>query len=348
MAVRGKVAVGVNGYGTIGRRVAWAAGLQPDMELVGVVKTKPDYAAAQAMSAGIPVYVPGEAEAERFRKAGLEVSGTIRDLLREVDVIVDATPDGVGATYSKLYREAGVKAIFQGGEEASVAQVSFSALCNYDEAVGKDSARVVSCNTTGLLRSICAINSAVGVRAVNAFLVRRAADMHEVKRGPINSVVLNPPRVPSHHAGDVRTVLPWLDITTAAVVVPTTLMHVHYVTMKLKGNASREEVLDALRSSPRVLVVSASKSGVEGTSQIIDAARHIRPRGDVPELVVFEESVLSKGDEVSFIQAVHQESIVVPENVDAIRALTGLSDGEQSVKLTNYALGIGKLPGLSL
>jgi glyceraldehyde-3-phosphate dehydrogenase (NAD(P)) len=51
---------------------------------------------------------------------------------------------------------------------------------------------------------------------------------------------------------------------------------------------------------------------------------------------------------VSFVQAVHQESIVVPENVDAVRALTGLSDGERSVKLTNYALGIGKLPGLFL
>lgn len=345
--MRGKVAVGVNGYGTIGRRVAWAVGLQPDMELVGVVKTKPDYAALQAMSAGIPVYVPGEAEAERFRRAGLEVKGTLRDLLREVDVIVDATPDGVGATYAKLYREAGVKAVFQGGEEASVAQVSFSALCNYDEAVGKDSARVVSCNTTGLLRSICAVNSAIGVRSVNAFLVRRAADMHEVKRGPINSIVLSPPKVPSHHAGDARTVLPWLDITTAAVVVPTTLMHVHYVTMKLRREASREEVLEALRSSPRVLVVSASRSGVEGTSQIIDAARHVRPRGDVPELVVFEESITVKGEEVSLIQAVHQESIVVPENVDAIRALTDLSDGASSIKLTNSALSLGKLPGLS-
>lgn len=345
--MRSRAAVGVNGFGTIGRRVAWAASQQRDMEVVGVVKTKPDYAAMQAASAGLPLYVPGEREAEAFRRAGLEVRGALRDLLKEVDVIVDATPDGVGATYAKAYSEAGVRAIFQGGEEASVAKVSFSALCNYDEAVDKESVRVVSCNTTGLLRSICALNSAIGVKSVNAFLVRRAADLQEVKRGPVNAIVLNPARVPSHHAGDVRSVLPWLEISTAAVVVPTTLMHVHYVNVRLRGAATREEVIEALRASPRVLVVSSSRSGVESTAQLIDAARHVRPRGDIPELVVFEESVSVRGEEASFIQAVHQESIVVPENVDAIRASLGMADAEESVRATNEALGIGRLPGLA-
>lgn len=340
--MKGRVAVGVNGFGTIGRRVAWAVGLQDDMELVGVVKTRPDYAALQAAEAGIPLYVPGEAEAERFRKAGLEVRGTLRDLLKDVDVVVDATPDGVGATYRKAYAEAGVKAVFQGGEEASVAEVSFSALCNYDEALGRGSARVVSCNTTGLLRSICALSSAIGVRRVNAFLVRRAADMHEVKRGPINSVVLSPPKVPSHHAADVRSVLPWLDITTAAVVVPTTLMHVHYVTVSLSREASREEVLEALRASPRILVLSSSRTGIESTSQLMDASRHVRPRGDLPELVVFEETVTVRGSEASFVQAVHQESIVVPENVDAIRSLAELADSRTSISKTDSSLSLRK------
>jgi glyceraldehyde-3-phosphate dehydrogenase (NAD(P)) len=43
-----KIRIGVNGFGTIGKRVAEAVRLQPDMELVGVVKTKPDYGAVYA------------------------------------------------------------------------------------------------------------------------------------------------------------------------------------------------------------------------------------------------------------------------------------------------------------
>jgi glyceraldehyde-3-phosphate dehydrogenase (NAD(P)) len=40
------------------------------------------------------------------------------------------------------------------------------------------------------------------------------------------------------------------------------------------------------------------------------------------------------------IQAVHQEAIVIPENIDAIRASFGLCDGDSSIQKTNEALGI--------
>ncbi|MEM4829587.1 MAG: glyceraldehyde-3-phosphate dehydrogenase, partial [Zestosphaera sp.] len=51
-----KVRVGVNGYGTIGKRVAWAISLQPDMELVGVVKTKPNWETLSAVKRGLRIY----------------------------------------------------------------------------------------------------------------------------------------------------------------------------------------------------------------------------------------------------------------------------------------------------
>ena len=35
------IKVGINGYGTIGKRVAEAVTLQDDMEIIGIVKTKP-------------------------------------------------------------------------------------------------------------------------------------------------------------------------------------------------------------------------------------------------------------------------------------------------------------------
>ncbi len=338
-----KVRVGINGLGTIGRRIAEAIQLQDDMELVGAVKTRPDVYARQTVARGISLYAPSQDVAEAFDSAGVRVSGTLEDLLDRVDVIVDATPGGVGERYARVYREKGVKALFQGGEKAHVAEASFSTLCNYEESLGKNSLRVVSCNTTGLLRLICTLHREIGVKSVRAVLVRRAADPREVKKGPINSINISPIKLPSHHALDVKEVLPWLDIKTAAVVVPTTLMHVHNVTLKLSRDVSKDEVVEALERAPRIMLLDSEATGIKSTAQIMDAARYMRPRGDVPELVVFADSISVDGAEVMLWQAVHQESIVVPENIDAIRAVARLAETmEETLRKTDSSLGLTK------
>ena len=339
--------VAVNGFGTIGKRVAAAVRLQPDMELVGVAKVTPDYGAELAVKMGYSLYVP-EDRLKAFEERGVRVAGTLEDLLSKADVVVDATPGGVGAKYKPLYERFGVKMVFQGGEKPDVAEVSFNTLCNYEEALGRRSVRVVSCNTTGLLRALCSLNKAFGLRQVRATIVRRAADPKEVKRGPVNAIVPDPAKLPSHHAVDVKTVLRDLDIVTAAVVVPTTLMHVHVVYARLSRSASREDVIRVFEEAPRIVLVSAG-AGVKSTADIIEMARDMgRPRYDVPELVVWEDSVTVSGDEVMWMQAVHQESIVVPENVDAIRAVARLAESaEDTIRVTDQTLGLGRtrLPG---
>jgi glyceraldehyde-3-phosphate dehydrogenase (NAD(P)) len=57
---------------------------------------------------------------------------------------------------------------------------------------------------------------------------------------------------------------------------------------------------------------------------------------------VWKESVNLKGTKLNYIQAVHQESDVVPENVDAIRAMFQLMDSEKSISETDKTLNIGK------
>ena len=341
-----RIRVGVNGFGTIGKRVAEAIRLQPDMELVGVVKTRPDYGAVYAVKNGIRLYTLRE-NVDKFREKGIEVAGSLEDLLSNVDVIVDATPGGIGASYKPVYEKAGVKMIFQGGEKAEVAEVSFSTLCNYERALGKRSARVVSCNTTALLRSICTLNRVARVKSVRATIVRRAADPKETKRGPVNAIVPNPAKMPSHHGPDVQTVLPWLDIVTSAVVVPTTLMHVHVVYARLETKITPDDVLSAFENAPRIVLVS-SELGLKSTADIVEYMRDIgRKRYDMPELAIWLESITVRDNEVMWMQAVHQESIVVPENIDAIRALMETArTADETIKLTDKALGLlrGRLP----
>ncbi|MET1101953.1 MAG: type II glyceraldehyde-3-phosphate dehydrogenase [Pyrodictiaceae archaeon] len=336
-----RIKVGVNGYGTIGKRVADAILRQPDMELVGIVKTRPDYVAYHAVKRGIRLYtLSGTVKA--FEDKGLPVEGTLEDLLGKVDVIVDATPGGTGRKYKDLYKKYGVKAVFQGGEKADVAEASFSTLCNYNEVLGKNSLRVVSCNTTGLLRGICSIMKHLGIKKVHAVIIRRGADPKETKRGPINAIVPDPTSIPSHHALDVKTVLPWLDIMTAAVVVPTTLMHVHVVTLKLANVTSRDRITEILLEAPRILLIDGEK-GFRSTADIVEFFRDYgRSRYDIPELVIWEDSITVNGDEVTWIQAVHQEAIVIPENIDAIRALMNSASLEETLNITDKSLGILK------
>ncbi|MGC8566609.1 MAG: type II glyceraldehyde-3-phosphate dehydrogenase [Caldisphaera sp.] len=340
--MKNKIRVAINGFGTIGKRVAIAVNKQDDMEVSGIVKKKPDYNALYAFNKGFKLYVSSEKDIQLFKKSGLEVRGTLNELLKESDIVIDSTPDGIGESYKQLYKTFSINAIFQGGEKPEIAEKSFNSLCNYDETYGKKYLRVVSCNTTGLLRSICPLSQIAQIDKVNAILIRRGADPQEIKKGPINSIVLNPPHLPSHHAHDVKSVLPWINISTAAVVVPTTLMHIHHVNIRFQENIKKDEILETLIKTPRIILVNSKNTGIESTAQIIDAARLSRERGDLNELIIFEDSISVDHNEVQYFQAVHQESIVVPENIDAVRASLGIASKEESITETDRKLGINK------
>jgi len=335
------IRVGVIGYGTIGKRVADAVARQRDMVLVGIAKTRPDYVAEVAARKGYRIYVP-KSEVEKFERAGINVEGTIEDLVKLVDVVVDATPKGVGAANRvALYDGSGVKVVFQGGEKPSVAEVSFSALANYSRAVNKRYLRVVSCNTTAITRIIAALRLwNIDVEKVRVFIVRRGADPHEHKRGPINDFVLDPPSIPSHHAEDVKTVIPDIDIVTCAIAAPVTIAHIHFFYALLRDRVPRDDVLEALYRTPRILVLESSR-GFVSASKVVEWARDIgRTRADIPENIVFLDTVSVKGRELFLTMAVHQESIVIPENIDAIRASMGVSDAWSSIKMTDESLGL--------
>ncbi len=332
--------VGIHGYGTIGKRVADALLKQSDITLVGVTKRTPDYVAKAAFSKGIKIYVP-EGREEDFERAGIKVAGTCDDLFSSTDLIVDCTPGGIGKENKKEYERHGIKAIFQGGEKHSVAGFSFNAYVNYEKAMGRSFVRVVSCNTTALLRTLYALSRISKIEEAFAAIVRRATDPNDSKKGPINAIEPSIP-VPSHHGPDVQTVMP-IKISTMAVKVPTTLMHVHMVKVKTSFKVKREDVLEAFSSLPRILVLPSSL-GLKSTAQIIEMARDFgRPRYDLYEIFVWEDSISVEGNEVYYYQGVHQEADVIPENVDAIRAMFELEEKWKSIEKTDRSLGIGKL-----
>lgn len=332
------VKVAINGYGTIGKRVADAVVQQGDMEIIGVTKRRPTFEAKMAIKNGFAFYAASEEFIKGFEEEKIPVVGVLSDLLSAADIVIDCTPKKSG--YLDTYKKANIKAIFQGGEKHALTGLSFNALANYSEAIGADYVRVVSCNTTGLCRTLYPLESAFGIDNVTAVMIRRGADPWDSKNGPINAIepVL---KVPSHHGPDVQSVMPNLNIQTTAVKVPTTIMHLHSIIAKLKNPTKTEDVIDLWDKSPRIKFV-CSKHGIKSTAQIMELAKDMgKKRSDLFEIAVWRDGVHVVDNVLYYYQAIHQESDVVPENIDAIRAMCNLeADKMASIKKTNEAMGI--------
>jgi len=311
------------------------------MKLVGVAKVKPDYKARSAIEKGYRVFAADEKGRKAFQEAGIGFAGLSRDLVSEADIVVDATPEDVGSQNKLMYVSLGKKAIFQGGEEHEIAGTSFVAQCNFDEAIGKRYVRVVSCNTTALCRVLHSIDQRFGITKANVVIARRAADPDESSKGPIDSVVLDPVSIPSHHGPDVNTVLPGFPVISMAMKIPTTHMHLHSLIVSVKGDYSTNDVIDKLSKTPRIMFVESKRDGIKSTGNVMDLAREMgRPRNDLYEAVIWRDSIKVIGKEVYLFMAVHQEAIVTPENIDAIRAVMKTKGGSESIRMTNSALKI--------
>jgi glyceraldehyde-3-phosphate dehydrogenase (NAD(P)) len=333
--------VAINGYGTIGRRVADAVVAQPDMELAGVAKTRPNYEAELADRKNYPLYAAIEDRVSRFEEAGIDLAGTVDELVDDADIVVDACPSGIGAENRDLYEGYDTPAIYQGGEDADLVDTSFNARGNFEDAVDADHVRVVSCNTTGLSRLLAPLREEFGVEKARVTLVRRGGDPAQSGRGPINDILPNPITLPSHHGPDVKTIFPDLAIDTLGLKVPATLMHTHSVNVTLESEPSADEVRDLLAEESRLFMIRPGM-GIDGAGKALDYADDLgRERGDLFENAVWSESVSMEGDDLYLFQAIHQESDVVPENVDAVRAMLGLADRDESIATTDETLGIG-------
>lgn len=335
------IQVGVVGYGTIGKRVADAVVAQRDMEIVGVAKTSPNFEAETAVSKGYNLYAAVEERRELFDDAGIPVAGDLDGLVEAADVIVDATPSGIGAQNRDVYEAHDTPAIYQGGEDADVADTSFNARANYEDAIGADHVRVVSCNTTGLSRLLAPLREEYGVEKARVTLVRRGGDPGQTGRGPIDDILPDPVSLPSHHGPDVKTIFPDISIDTLGLKVPATLMHMHSVNVTLESDADAEAVRDLLAGESRTFLIPGY-AGIDGSGKLKEFALDSgRSRGDVWENCIWEDSIAIRGNDLYLFQAIHQESDVVPENVDAIRAITDSASKAESIATTNETLGMG-------
>jgi len=335
------IKVAVNGYGVIGKRVAEAIALQTDMELVGICDVATDWRIKMANVKDIPVYGLDQGTIVKMKAAGIDTLGILDELLDQVDIVVDCAPKRFGAQNADRYRKANVKFIVQGGEKHDTTGFSFVAESNYEKAIGKQAARVVSCNTTSIVRTLTALKNADLLKNARGTLLRRATDPWESHLNGIMNTLVPEKEIPSHQGPDAKSVDPELDVVTAAVKVPETLSHLHYWTIRLTRQATKEEVLNAFRTSSRIAFIQY-EDGLSANNAVKELMLDLgRPHGDMYEVAIWEDMLKVDGDELYYAYLVDNQAIVIPETIDAIRALTGIEvDVTTSISQTNRTLGV--------
>lgn len=346
-----KIKVGVAGYGTIGQRLADGVAMQEDMELVGVADLAPtlsiqalrenDMIGANGVKYNL--YLVDGADVNAFRAKDIPVAGSFENLIEQVDIMLDSSPGGVGAKNKELYRRMGVKAIFQGGEKNSVADVFFHGYANYEQGVGKDYLKLTSCNTTGLIRSVDCLDRAYGIERVAITIIRRVADPGDYHRGLTNALQMD--KAPSHQALDLMTIMPHVNAT--GILVHTPVTHGHIITVLATARdgkkITKDMALEVFSAHPRIRVVSIDE-GFKGNASFFKYARDLgNRRGDMYEIGLWEDSIVESGNDIMYAINIPQESVTIPETIDAIRAATGTQlTREEGTAATNRYLHIGK------
>ena len=339
----GKPRVGVVGYGVIGQRLADGVALQGDMELVGVVDVAPTLSTRALCEAGMPydLYVVEAGQKAAFDEVGIPVTGTMDELLGKVDIVLDSSPGGVGRKNKELYQAKGVKAVFQGGEKNDIVDVFFHGYANYEKGVGKDYLKLTSCNTTGLIRAVDCLDREVGVERVIVTIVRRVADPGDTHRGLVDVAQVEP--VPNHqaarphdHHAAHRGHRPARARAHHARPHHQRDRHDQGATSARSGRSSSSR---RTRASGNVKIAD----GFNSNSALFRYARDLgNKRADMYDIAVFDETIAKSGREFMFAINIPQESVVIPETMDAVRAALSMqTDRLEAVGLTNQYLGLG-------
>jgi len=347
-----KIRVGVAGYGTIGQRLADGVAMQGDMELVGIADLAPTLSLRAlrendmigANDVRYDLYLVDGADPDAFKRYDIPVAGTFEELCKKVDVMLDSSPGGVGAkNKANYYEKYGVKAVFQGGEQNSVADVFFHGYANYEKGVGQNYLKLTSCNTTGLIRTVDCLDRAIGIEKVAITIIRRVADPGDYHRGLTNALQIE--KAPSHQALDLMTIMPHVEAT--GILVHTPVTHGHIITVLATARdgkkITREAALEAFRAHPRIRTVTLDE-GFLGNASLFKYARDLgNRRGDMYEIGLWEDSVVESGNDIMYAINIPQESVTIPETIDAVRAMMKMQPTrEEGTAKTNEYLRIGR------
>ena len=309
------IRVSVIGYDLLGKRIADAVAQQPDMDLAGVFDDDPS-CQSMVMHRGYSL-LPGPPDQ-------LVPPGDVAVLCRTDGYVVD-TP----VIYAAYVR-------------SSTGQL-FTPLSRAADVAGQSCVRVALPDVIALGRILQAIDSLASVERLFASIIVRSGHATERSAGSVDA--LEPLPEDAHMTRQMTEAfgprVPCFRITR--VRAPYSHSHLHTVKLDLDKQLDRQLMLDALAREPRILIGSAA-DGFATTADIQEFFRNgSRPRGDRPEVFVWEESIMVKGQSLCLMMDVCQEATSVLDTIDALRLRQGRAlDGGAARRQTDASLQVGQ------
>ncbi len=203
-----------------------------------------------------------------FEKIGNEVSSTFASALETVSVVIDCTPAGNENKefyyYDRAYRDglATESPLFvaQGSEKGFGTPYAYG--INNDALKGRHSSekfiQIVSCNTHNIACLIKTLSGQNELVSSDFVCVRRANDVSQ-SGGYVASPTVgkhSDERFGTHHARDVYDLLSTVghapEVYSSAMKTNSQYMHTVRFSITLKGDVSRDDVVERLESNPFV------------------------------------------------------------------------------------------------
>jgi len=320
--------IAVVGMGVIGKRLAAAIALQPDMTLTGV--------AVRSVGVGVlahrqlPFHADTPEAAAELREFGIEPAGDLDDLLANADLVIDAGQGGTGAGRFPRYQRTGLISVFCGGETDPRLGPMVHPALNYARAIGSRSIRLPSCNTTALGRLIAAAGPS-DVGEVEAAVLRCVTDTDKADKGITNGTTFDIRA--SHHGRDLEAMVEGVRVRVRAAGVPSICGHVALVQLRLR-RPEAETVAQRIARTRRVAILAPDQR--HDTGQIKAHVYRTTARGDRYELAV--QLAVDDAQTITAWIALDNEAITVPEAVDVMRASAGGTAADQVRDITDAAL----------
>ncbi len=311
----------VNGYGSIGSRIASFIQDDPQIELVGVGKYSPDDKVLEATSRGLLVYVP-QNNIEKFNN--YKVAGTIESALDKADLVIDASPSNHGYNNKKnMYEPRNLLAIYQGGEtilgNTAVSDLLFNSRANYSDAFGKHHVMQGSCNVTGMGRILEPLRERFGDDLIrfDVTLVRRWADIEQTDKDMPDTIEMTQS---PHHGDDVKTYFGKdAPLFVRAIKVPSRQMHLHIMDVRFKDVAPKpSEIHNTFENEFGVATLWTAK----GTKDVRDFADTMDYAfKDTNMIHIHANMTRSIGNTIQMMYSDDQTGIVIPENHMLMQAM---------------------------
>ena len=311
----------VNGYGSIGSRIAEFIKDDSEINVMGVGKDSPDEKVDLAIKNGFSVYAP-QKKIDDFKN--YNISGSIESILSDCDLVIDASPEGHGFVNKKnLYEPNNIMAIYQGGEtiygDNAVSDTIFNSRVNYEKIFQKKHVMQGSCNVTGMGKILEPLRSKYGSNLLrfDVTLVRRWADLDQSDKELVDTIEMSQH---PHHGDDVKSYFGKnAPLFVRAIKVPTRQMHLHIMDIRFSSTAPNVDEIHSLFKDENGVVVLWTATN---TKDVRDFANTMKfSFKDTNMVHIHANMSVAINDTVQIMYSDDQTGIVIPENHMLMQAM---------------------------